>query len=55
MVYVYIAGVWVSGTVSRFLEDFAEVRLVTGSTVLRPKNELRSESPRLSDPADWPA
>lgn len=54
MVYVFVAGVWVSGTVSRFLEEFAEVRLVTGTTVLCPKQEMRSESPRLSNADDWP-
>lgn len=54
MVYVFVAGVWVSGTVVRFLEDFAEIALVTGAVVLKLKSEVRTESPRLSDPAVWP-
>lgn len=54
MVYVFVAGCWVSGTVRRFIEDFVEVELVTRTVVLRRRSEVRTESPRLDDPSVWP-
>jgi hypothetical protein len=54
MVYVFVAGVWISGTVKRFLDEMVEVVLVTGATVVRLKTEVLTESPRLSDNSVWP-
>jgi len=54
-VYVWIGNVWVSGEIER--TDAAGnclVRLCTGSEVVRHRDELRDESPRLSDNRLWP-
>jgi hypothetical protein len=54
MVYIYVAGCWVSGNVESECGDVKTVRLVTGHRVCRLASEVRATSPRLDDPNEWP-
>ncbi len=54
MVYTYVAGCWVSGTLESEVGDVVTVHLVTGLRVRRLASEVRSLSPRLDDPSVWP-
>jgi hypothetical protein len=54
MVYIYVAGCWISGNVETEVGDCLVVRLVTGQQVSRPCGEVRLTSPRLDNSDDWP-
>lgn len=54
MVYAHVAGCWVSGTIQNHSGSALTIKLVTGSTVIRQESEIRTTSPRLDDPKEWP-
>lgn len=54
MVYVSVAGCWISGHVESECGDVRIVRLVTGASVTRLASEVRETSPRIDDPSAWP-
>ena len=54
MVYTYVAGCWISGSVESEVCDVITIRLVTGHVVRRLESEVRKVSPRLDEPSAWP-
>lgn len=54
MVFAHVAGCWVSGSIQSESGQSLIIKLVTGSTVIRHQSEIRTVSPRLDDPKEWP-
>lgn len=54
MVFAHIAGIWVSGQVKHQTGDVLTIDLVTGNTIHRLQTEVKTVSPRLENPSDWP-
>ncbi len=53
IVYVQHYGVWISGTVVKWVNGFVKIDLVTGDRVTKPVEHVRATSPRF-DGAEWP-
>ena len=52
--YAFVGDTCLSGTIESIQGEAATVRLVTGHVVSRLLSELRVDSPRLDDGAEWP-